>query len=261
MLVVRAAAPSVALRLLRLASSSSWPLAPSPASELPVPRPGRGRGVRGADGAPPTPGTQPDAPGRRPGPALSSGHAVHPEVTLGLSTMSVLRGLVGFLTFMMAFDLRRHGVALTWYGFVLGASVAGAIVGVLLVPRARRLLTEQQMLVLSVWLVAVAGVVTAVIGGLAVQGALAFSLGLAAAAAKPAFDALVQRYVPVEAQGRAFARFETRLQLAWVVGSLVPVIATIPLVPGDIVVAAVAAAAGAFYLTSRRALRHRWVAP
>jgi hypothetical protein len=206
-------------------------------------------------------------PGARPAPrdarrpsaltVLASGPAVHPEVTLALSTMSVLRGLVGFLTFMMAFDLRRKGVALGWYGFVLGASVAGAVVGVLLVPRARRLLTEQQMLVLSVWFVAAAGIATAIVGGIAVQGALAFSLGLAAAAAKPAFDALVQRYVPPEAQGRAFARFETRLQLAWVAGSLVPVIAAIPLSPGDIVVAAVAGVSGAFYLTGRRALGGR----
>ena len=194
-------------------------------------------------------------------PALASGHALNPEVTLGLSTMSVLKGLVGFLTFMLAFDLRRHGVALAWYGFVLGASVAGALVGVLLVPRARRLLTEQQMLVLAVWFVAAAGIVAAVLGGLTVQAALAFCLGLAAAFAKPAFDALVQRYVPVEAQGRAFARFETRLQLAWVVGSLIPVIAGIPIAPGDVVIAVVAAAAGGFYITGRRALRRRPLRP
>jgi hypothetical protein len=259
------------------------------ALRLPVPRASRARGsaVDGrapAPGAPPAPApAEPYAPGgeqvvpvasvagvaipegltrraarRATLPAvLASGHAVDPEVTLGLSTMSVLRGLVGFLTFMLAFDLRRHGAALAWYGFVLGASVAGSLVGVLLVPRARRLLTEQQMLVLAVWFVATAGFVAAVIGGLAVQAALAFCLGLAAAAAKPAFDALVQRYVPAEAQGRAFARFETRLQLAWVVGSLIPVIAGIPIAPGDLVIAVVAGAAGAFYLTGRRALRGR----
>ena len=89
-----------------------------------------------------------------------------------------------------------------------------------------------------------------------VQGALAFVLGLSAAAGKPAFDALVQRYVPPEAQGRAFARFETRLQLVWVVGALLPVIAAMPFVAGDIVVAAVAAVAAATYMTGRQALVH-----
>ena len=44
---------------------------------------------------------------------------------------------------------------------------------------------------------------------------------LAGAVAKPSFDALVQRHVRESDQGRAFARFETRLQLMWVVGSFV----------------------------------------
>ncbi|MHB8681966.1 MAG: MFS transporter, partial [Acidimicrobiales bacterium] len=138
-----------------------------------------------------------------------------PEVTLALSAMSVLKGLVGFLTFLLAFGLRRMHTATWWYGFVLGASMAGAVVGVLLVPRARRLLTEPQMLALSIWLVAVAAVVAGVVGGLLIQAVLAFVIGVAGASSKPAFDALVQRYIPVAAQGRAFASFETRLQLVW----------------------------------------------
>ena len=112
------------------------------------------------------------------------------------------------------------------------------------------------MLVASVWFVAVMGVLAAVIGGRVVQGALAFGLGLSAAAGKPAFDALVQRYVTPAAQGHAFARFETRLQLVWVIGALIPVIATMPFAAGDIVVAAVAAVAAASYMTGRRALGH-----
>jgi methionyl-tRNA synthetase len=75
------------------------------------------------------------------------------------------------------------------------------------------------------------------------------------------FDALVQRYVAPEAQGRAFSRFETRLQLVWVVGALIPVIAAMPFVAGDIVTAAVATVAAATYLTGRQALRHRFDDP
>jgi hypothetical protein len=114
---------------------------------------------------------------------------------------------------------------------------------------------------LSIWSVALAGALVAFVGGIAIQALLAFVIGVASAASKPAFDALVQRYVPPAGQGRAFARFETRLQLVWVLGALVPVVIKLPLASGDVVISAVAAVTGLSYLTSRRALRHRWVAP
>ena len=135
-------------------------------------------------------------------------------------------------------------------------SIAGAVVGVLVVPRARRIFSEQQVLVLAIWLVAVTAAVTAVIGGVPIQAVLAFVIGVAGGAGKPAFDALVQRYVPTPAQGRAFARFETRFQLIWVLGALLPVVASTPLSAGDIVIAAVAGVGGLSYMTGRRAVRH-----
>jgi hypothetical protein len=184
--------------------------------------------------------------------------SAHPEVILAATAMSLLRGLVGFVTFLLAFELRREHAAAWWFGYMLGASTIGAVVGVLLVPRLRRLVGEPQMLTISVWLVAVVGALSAVVGGRLIQGALAFALGVAAAAGKPSFDALVQRYVPPAAQGRAFARFETRLQLIWVIGALIPVIATMPFVAGDIIAASVAAVAATTYMTGRRALRPRF---
>jgi hypothetical protein len=185
----------------------------------------------------------------------------HPEVVLAATAMSILRGLVGFVTFLLAFELRRQHAATWWFGYMLGASTIGAVVGVLIVPRARKLVGEPQMLALAVWLVALAGGISAFVGGRVVQGALAFALGVSAAAGKPSFDALVQKYVAPAAQGRAFSRFETRLQLVWVIGALIPVIATIPFVAGDIIVAAVATVAAVTYLTGRQALRHRFDDP
>ena len=190
--------------------------------------------------------------------ALGPRATTHPEVTLALSAMSVLKGVVGFLTFLLAFELRRMHAATGWYGYVLAGSTLGAIVGVLLVPRARQHLSEQLMLALSVWVVTVAGVLAFLVGGVAIQGALSFALGMAAAFSKPAFDALVQRFVPPSAQGRSFARFETRLQLVWVLGAVVPVASSIPIDAGDMVIAAVAGVAGVFYLTGRRALGMRF---
>jgi hypothetical protein len=195
--------------------------------------------------------------------ALGPSVTTHPEVILALSAMSILRGLVGFLTFLLAFSLRRMHTThvTTWLGVMLAGSTAGALVGVMLVPRVRRYLSEPQMLAVSIWAVALAGAVAAVAGGILVQALLSFVIGMASAAAKPAFDALVQRYVPTAAQGRAFARFETRLQLVWVLGALLPVVTNLPLIGGDAVIAAVAAVSGLSYLTSRRALRHRWTVP
>lgn len=223
---------------------------------LPMRRPARRTGGQPAPA--PAPGwEEPSGPLAALGPQATT----HPEVTLALSAMSVLKGLVGFLTFLLAFSLRRMHTATWWYGFVLAASVAGAIVGVLLVPRARRSLTEPQMLALSIWAVALAAVLAAVVGGLLIQALLAFVIGMAGAAGKPAFDALVQRFVPVAGQGRAFARFETRLQLVWVLGALLPVVTALPLGSGDVVIAAVAGVSGFSYLTGRRAVRHRLSAP
>ncbi|HTT86933.1 MAG TPA: hypothetical protein VMF60_06180, partial [Acidimicrobiales bacterium] len=194
---------------------------------------------------------QPAGPLAAYGPAATS----HPEVTFALSAMSILKFAVGFLTFLLAFDLRRAHATL-WYGPTLALSIGGAVVGVLLVPRLRRVLSEQQVLALSIWLVAVTATLTAVVGGVVVQTLLAFVIGMAGGAGKPAFDALVQRYVPTAAQGRAFARFETRLQLVWVLGALVPVVTSTQLEAGDIVIAAVAAVGGLSYMTGRRAVRH-----
>ena len=76
------------------------------------------------------------------------------EVILALMPMSVLKALVGFLTFLFAFGLRREGAATWWFGLVLGALTVGALIGVLLVSRIRQVLDEQQMLTGSLLLVA-----------------------------------------------------------------------------------------------------------
>jgi hypothetical protein len=241
------------------------------AFRLPVPR------VRRAPrGALPRPGTATVGEGAvagesaRPAPDDGWGEAVdrdlaglqpvaHPEVLLGLSTMSLVRGLAGFLVFLLAFGLRDEHASLWWYGLALGGSGIGALVGLLTVARPRERLIEQQILLLSVWLIAVAALGAALWGTVAAQAVLAFFVGVAGAVAQPSFDAMTQRYVPLAAQGRTFARFATRQQLVWVVGAIVPVVVAFRFPAGDVVMAAVAAAGGLFYLSSRRALRSRAV--
>ncbi len=176
---------------------------------------------------------------------------VDPEVVLGLNLMSILRGLVGFFVFLIAFGLRRDHASTVWYGYVLVISGAGSLAGVLLVPRLRKVISEQSLLTAAVWLVMLGAGASALFGSIIAQGIVAFALGLGASGAQPAFDAIVQRLVPAALQGRAFARFQTRLQLSWVVGSLVSVMVAIPFVSGDIIVASVAGVSGLFYLAGR----------
>jgi MFS-type transporter involved in bile tolerance (Atg22 family) len=178
----------------------------------------------------------------------------NPEVMLGLTAMCIVRGLTGFMTFMLAFGLRRMPhVGLYWYGLVLAGTGAGAIIGLVLVGRLRKRLSEQQLLLSSLWLIAATAAGMAVWGTLFAQVILAFMVGLAGAVAQPSFDSMTQRLIPLSAQGRAFARFGMRQQLVWVVGSLVPVIISFSLPQGDATMAVLAALGGLSYVTGRRA--------
>jgi hypothetical protein len=177
-----------------------------------------------------------------------------PEVMLGLTAMCIVRGLQGFMIFMLAFGLRRmHGVGLYWYGLILAGSGAGAIVGLVLVGRLRKRLTEQQLLLGSLWLIAISAAGVAVWGTLFAQVVLAFMVGLCGAVAQPSFDAMTQRLIPLSAQGRAFARFGMRQQLVWVIGSLIPLIVVFTLPQGDATMAVLAALGGLTYVSGRRA--------
>jgi hypothetical protein len=166
------------------------------------------------------------------------------EVILALMPMSVLKALVGFATFLFAFGLRRADAATWWFGFVLGGLTAGALIGVLLVERIRRVLNEQQMLTAALWLVVAVTVLGAFYPVRWFWAAIALSIGLASAVAKPSFDALVQRHVAESSQGRAFSHFETRFQ----------VVLALPVAAGSLVMAVVAAVGAVSYMSSQRAL-------
>ncbi len=183
----------------------------------------------------------------------------HPEVLFGLTTVSLMRGLSGFMVFLLAFGLRREHAALWWYGLALAAAGLGSLLGLLAMSRLRARLNEQQILLGAIWLIAIGAIGAAFWGTIVAQAMLALIVGFAGSLGQPSFDAIAQRYVPLAAQGRAFARFATRQQLVWVLGALIPVVIAFPFPAGDVVMAAVAAVGGLFYVTSRRALRNRAV--
>lgn len=207
-------------------------------------------------------------------------------IVLGASAMGLLRGVVGFVTFLLAFDLRGGGDdgpipvglafgravrvaagfdasgtgsaagAPTWhFGVVLGMSVIGGVIGAVAAPYLRRLLDEERMLLAALVGTAGAALLAALRGSLFGAGLVAVAVALAATVGKQAFDAIVQRDAPDANRGRSFAQFETRFQLIWVVGGFLPVIVPIPARLGYLVVAAAAGFSLFSYLAGLHAAR------
>ncbi|MEU6482513.1 MFS transporter [Streptomyces sp. NPDC046887] len=149
---------------------------------------------------------------------------VGPSVLHGLQANAAHRVLSGFLIFFLAFLLREHpldgqsaAVSLGIVGVAAGAGNAlGTAVGAWLRSRA------PELIVAVVLAVALAAAITAaaLFSGVAVAvlGAVA---GFTQALSKLSLDAMIQRDVPESVRTSAFARSETLLQMAWVVGGAI----------------------------------------
>jgi hypothetical protein len=172
-------------------------------------------------------------------------------VLLAASAMGLVRGIVGFLTFLLLFAMRDGA---TWkLGAVLVMSGVGALIGSAVAPALRRSFPEERMLASLLALLVTAGLLAAWLGGLPASMLLAALVAVAATAGRLAFDSLVQRDAPDANRGRTFAGFEVRFQLVWVVGALIPVLIPIPVRVGFLIVAAVAGFALFSYVAGQRA--------
>jgi hypothetical protein len=158
-------------------------------------------------------------------------------IRLAASAMGLVRGIVGFLTFLLLFDLREDPRQM---GIVLVLSGAGALIGSAVAPTLRRGLVEERMLMLALSVGVAGGLTAAWWGGLGGSCLLAAIVALVATSARLAFDSLVQRDAPDANRGRSFASFELRFQIVWVVGAVIPVLITIPARAGFLAVAATA---------------------
>ncbi|HEY5121844.1 MAG TPA: hypothetical protein VII84_09755 [Acidimicrobiales bacterium] len=187
-------------------------------------------------------------------------HALIPlgvgEVTWSLSASALMRFGVGFGTFLLAFGLRRDHAGLQWFAFALSASALGSLLGLGLVTRVRNALAESSLLALAVLSTGIGAGVASRHPTLVAQTVLAGWLGLCAAVAQPSFDAITQRLVPTGAQGRTFARFAVRQQLAWVVGALIPVAISLNFGAGDQFLALVMVVGGVIYSVGRKVSHH-----
>lgn len=167
------------------------------------------------------------------------------------------RWLSGFLLMFMAFLLRENPPpsdlrAELMIGLVVGAAGVGNALGILLASLLKRI-TPSVTVVLVLLLVTTVTLVATAFYGVLPLVLLGLSAGLAQSLAKFCLDATIQSHVPHRVQASAFARSDTTLQLAWVVGGFVGI--ALPLEPARLglgVAFAVLSAWTVFVLASRR---------
>ena len=140
------------------------------------------------------------------------------------NAMRILRGCVGFMFFHLAFWLRGEVAGTAWFGFALGMIGIAVLSANTVSPFLKRQMRESMMMLSALLAVAVSGIIAAwydrVVGGIL----LAAIVNAAGTIGKLAFDSTVQSDAPDANRGRAFAKFETQNQLAWVIGGIIPVI-------------------------------------
>jgi predicted MFS family arabinose efflux permease len=168
---------------------------------------------------------------------------------LSASAVTTFRASIGFLTFLIAFGFRRDGEPIWLYGAALAALGVGNFAATVVTPAIRRRwLREEQLFTAALLVASVATLCSAWRFGRAGVLVASFAVGLGANVGRQAFDSILQRDAPDAARGRFFARFETRFQLAWVVGALVPVVLQPSTRTGLMVLGTVFAGALAAYL-------------
>jgi hypothetical protein len=199
------------------------------------------------------------------------------NILLAASAVGIMRAVVGFTTFLLAFHLRadENGIDRTEPGAALGAEIGaerfgvdvagnpgpptwhfgaaglavgvGAFLGARYAPRIRESTREERIVSGALISLGATAYLGAWGGGIAGIVLLSFGVGLSAALAKLGFDALVQRDAPLANHGRTFAKYEGRFQLMWALGAFLPVIFPIGIRLGTLFIALAATFAAVSY--------------
>ena len=142
------------------------------------------------------------------------------------------RWLSGFLTMFMAFLLRENPIA-GWstellLAVVIGAAGLGNTLGIALASVLRSV-NPLVTVVVALAADAVMALVAATFYGVLPLALLGLTAGLAQSLAKLSLDSTIQRDVPERVRTSTFARSDTTLQMAWVLGGFVGIL--MPLMP------------------------------
>ncbi|WUJ72627.1 MFS transporter [Kribbella soli] len=158
--------------------------------------------------------------------------AITAAVARGIRCNLGLRFVSGFLTMYLAFLLRDQPISGVKGAVAAGAVIAAAGIGNSLGTLLGSLLKARkpEAVVLVVLLAdAIVAVAVAVLYGLPILIALGLVAGLCSSLGKLSLDAMIQRDVPESVRTSVFARSETVLQLAWVIGGGCGIV--LPLIP------------------------------
>lgn len=163
-----------------------------------------------------------------------AGLRIPPQVAFALRANCGPRFLSGFLTMFMAFLLRENPIP-GWedrpellLGVVVGAAGLGNTLGILLASLLKKV-NPAVTVVIALLADAIMVLVAALFYGLLPLAALGLTAGLSQSLAKLSLDSTIQTHVHDRVQTSAFARSDTMLQLAWVIGGFVGI--AMPLIP------------------------------
>ena len=174
------------------------------------------------------PGGSEPTPGRRGRPRMR----IPGTVSFALRANCGPRWLSGFLTMFMAFLLRENPIG-DWrpevlLGLVIGAAGLGSTLGIALASILKRV-NPALTVVLTLFADAAMALLAALFYGLVPLVLLGLTAGLSQSLAKLSLDSTIQRDVHERVQTSAFARSDTTLQSAWVIGGFVGI--AMPLMP------------------------------
>jgi MFS family permease len=148
-----------------------------------------------------------------------------PHLVIALQAESVLRLLSGLLTIYLAFyvESTQHGLkGVMELAFVIGAAGVGNFVGTAIGTRLK-MAEPEVTIIISTCIAAAVCLLVALLFNIPFAAVGMLVSAIANALSKIGLDALIQRDVVETLRSSAFARSETFLQLAWVVGAAIGV--------------------------------------
>lgn len=151
-----------------------------------------------------------------------------PGIQFATIGMAGLRMATGFVLFHVGFALKTSGLS-AWIAVgVVASGAVGGFAGTFVAPWLHRFWDEQRVLTASLVLPGSVAVIAALRFHTSTAIALALALGLAGSLGRRAFDGVIQTEAPHARRGQAYAGLETRLEIAWVIGSLAAVLTRLP---------------------------------
>ncbi|HEY3736627.1 MAG TPA: hypothetical protein VGL26_04225, partial [Jatrophihabitans sp.] len=150
-----------------------------------------------------------------------AGRGFDENLVIALEGESALKLLSGMMTIFLAFHIQTtaHGFTAAWnLGVIAGAAALGNFAGVAVGTRLRAA-KPSRVIVVSVAAAAIGCAIAAIAFALWFIVLAMFIAAVANAISKISLDSLIQSSVPEWLRSSAFARSETFLQLAWVIGA------------------------------------------